>query len=117
MLVVCFIDCLLKVLGTEGKLPVKIGKGHEMQPLGVGNAALTTMCGSPVGYMQLKFNFINFGTLGNVNDCRGSWVYAVLCGIIFFHHDRAFQRASTLILRHSSILCWCRLCGREFVEF
>jgi len=83
MLVVCYIDCLLKVLGTEGKLPVKVNKDRELQLFGAGNA-LTTVCGAPVGYMQLKFNVINYGILGNIKDRRGSWLYAILCGITFF---------------------------------
>ena len=41
MLIVCFIDCLLKSLGTEGKLPVKVNKDSEMQLFGLGNISTT----------------------------------------------------------------------------
>eukprot|EP00930_Biecheleria_cincta_P027586 TRINITY_DN19351_c0_g1_i1.p1 TRINITY_DN19351_c0_g1~~TRINITY_DN19351_c0_g1_i1.p1 ORF type:complete len:1295 (-),score=236.00 TRINITY_DN19351_c0_g1_i1:83-3967(-) len=83
MLIVCFMDCVLKILGTEGKLPVKVDKNYEMKLLGLGNL-LATVCGSPVGYMQLKFNVINYGIVGNAKDNRGGLFYAVLCCATFF---------------------------------
>mmetsp|Transcript_103888 Transcript_103888/g.300473 ORF Transcript_103888/g.300473 Transcript_103888/m.300473 type:complete len:1397 (-) Transcript_103888:30-4220(-) len=83
MVVVCFIDCLLKVLGTEGKLPVKVDKDREMQLFGACNV-LTTLSGSSVGYMQLKFNVINAGILGSVEDRNGGLVYTLLCAVTWF---------------------------------
>jgi len=82
MIIVCFLDCLLKMMGTEGKLPVKVPKNDEMILDGLGNIA-TTLCGSSVGYMQLKFNVINYGIVGSM-DRRGGFIYAVLCGATFF---------------------------------
>eukprot|EP00931_Biecheleriopsis_adriatica_P043689 TRINITY_DN24965_c0_g1_i1.p1 TRINITY_DN24965_c0_g1~~TRINITY_DN24965_c0_g1_i1.p1 ORF type:complete len:1445 (+),score=305.67 TRINITY_DN24965_c0_g1_i1:40-4374(+) len=83
MVLVCFIDCVLKILGTEGKLPIKVDKNYEMKLFGFGNL-LTAACGSPVGYMQLKFNVINFGIVGNASDNRGGILYALLCAATFF---------------------------------
>mmetsp|Transcript_62254 Transcript_62254/g.114355 ORF Transcript_62254/g.114355 Transcript_62254/m.114355 type:complete len:1451 (-) Transcript_62254:247-4599(-) len=83
MIVVCLIDCLLKISSTESKLPVKVDKDYECTLHGAGNF-LTTITGSSVGYMQLKFNVINFGVLGNIEDRRGGIVYALLCGACFF---------------------------------
>eukprot|EP00927_Polykrikos_kofoidii_P077220 TRINITY_DN74187_c0_g1_i1.p1 TRINITY_DN74187_c0_g1~~TRINITY_DN74187_c0_g1_i1.p1 ORF type:complete len:1361 (+),score=210.65 TRINITY_DN74187_c0_g1_i1:155-4237(+) len=83
MLIVCTIDCMLKIASTETKLPVKVDKNYEAFLYGTGNL-LTTLCGSTVGYMQLKFNVINYGILGNVTDYRGAIVYALLCGLGFF---------------------------------
>mmetsp|Transcript_1723 Transcript_1723/g.3188 ORF Transcript_1723/g.3188 Transcript_1723/m.3188 type:complete len:1472 (-) Transcript_1723:364-4779(-) len=83
MIVVCLIDCLLKISSTESKLPVKVDKDYECTLHGAGNF-LTTITGSSVGYMQLKFNVINYGVLGNCTDRRGGVVYSILCGICFF---------------------------------
>eukprot|EP00931_Biecheleriopsis_adriatica_P039348 TRINITY_DN22504_c0_g1_i1.p1 TRINITY_DN22504_c0_g1~~TRINITY_DN22504_c0_g1_i1.p1 ORF type:complete len:1522 (+),score=333.79 TRINITY_DN22504_c0_g1_i1:666-4568(+) len=83
MLIVCFMDCVLKIVGTEGKLPIKVDRNYEMKLFGLGNI-LTTLCGSPVGYMQLKFNVINFGIVGNANERRGGIVYGLLCAVTFF---------------------------------
>jgi len=83
MLVVCVLDCLLKISGTETKLPVKVDKDYEIQLVGAGNL-LTCATGSAVGYMQLKFNVINYGILRNIKDRRAAVIYAVLCGACFF---------------------------------
>jgi len=83
MLIVVVLDCLLKISSTESKLPVTVNKDYEIQLHGLGNLA-TVACGSPVGYMQLKFNVINFGILGNIHDRRSGALYALLCGVCFF---------------------------------
>lgn len=83
MIVVVLLDCLLKLSSTESKLPVKADKDYEIQLFGVVNTA-TTMCFCSVGYMQLKFNVINFGVMGNVVDRRGGIIYACLCGLCYF---------------------------------
>jgi len=82
-LVVCFLDCVLKVLGTESKLPVKVDKDRELQIFGLSNL-LTAFSGSSVGYMQLKFNMINAGILGTAHDRRGGLVYGVLSAVTWF---------------------------------
>jgi len=83
MIVVCIIDCLLKISSTESKLPVKVDKDYEASLYGLGNI-LTTASGSSVGYMQLKFNVINYGVIGNIKDRRAGVIYALLCGACFF---------------------------------
>jgi len=83
MLVVCVLDCLLKISGTETKMPLKVDKDYELQLVGAGNI-VTAATGSSVAYAQLKFNVINFGILGNTKDRRGSIVYAILIGGTFF---------------------------------
>merc|ERR1719327_2163116 len=83
MIIICVLDCLLKIAGTETKLPVKIDKDNEIRLFGLGNI-LTVLSGSSVGYMQLKFNIISFGVMGNVEDRRCGLIYALLCGIFFF---------------------------------
>lgn len=83
MIIVCLLDCMLKVSSTESKLPVTVSKDYEVQLFGYGNF-ITPLCGSSVGYMQLKFNIINFGVMGNVKDRRAGAMYAILCGCIFF---------------------------------
>jgi len=83
MVIVCLIDCILKLSSTEAKLPVKAHKDFEIQLYGAGNV-MTAMCGSSVGYMQLKFNVIAFGVMGNVEDRRGGVIYALLCAACFF---------------------------------
>jgi len=83
MIVVCILDCLLKLSSTESKLPVKADKDYEIQVYGLCNF-FTTLCGSSVGYMQLKFNVINYGVMGNVDDNRGGILYALFCGACFF---------------------------------
>jgi len=90
MLIVCLIDCLLKVSSTENKLPVKVAKDYEVQLYGLGNV-LTTCFGSSVGYMQLKFNVINFGVMGNSKDRRGSIFYALACAACFFGQIEQFN--------------------------
>mmetsp|Transcript_65921 Transcript_65921/g.169648 ORF Transcript_65921/g.169648 Transcript_65921/m.169648 type:complete len:1614 (-) Transcript_65921:40-4881(-) len=83
MMVVIILDCMLKISSTEVKLPVKVDKDYELKLFGTGNV-LTTLLGQSVGYMQLKFNVINYGVLGNVTDRRAGAIYALLCGICFF---------------------------------
>lgn len=79
MLIVCVLDCVLKISATENKMPCKVQTDYEIMLHGAGNA-LVVACGSPVGYMQLKFNVINYGVMGNVADRRAGWLYAGLCG-------------------------------------
>eukprot|EP00929_Paragymnodinium_shiwhaense_P064921 TRINITY_DN3259_c0_g1_i3.p1 TRINITY_DN3259_c0_g1~~TRINITY_DN3259_c0_g1_i3.p1 ORF type:complete len:1673 (+),score=413.05 TRINITY_DN3259_c0_g1_i3:114-5132(+) len=84
MLVVVVIDSLLKIASTESKVPdTKCDKEHEITLYGMANLP-TALCGGSVGYMQLKFNVINFGILGNTLDRRGAFIYATLCGVCFF---------------------------------
>eukprot|EP00928_Gymnodinium_smaydae_P046818 TRINITY_DN3120_c0_g1_i2.p1 TRINITY_DN3120_c0_g1~~TRINITY_DN3120_c0_g1_i2.p1 ORF type:complete len:1305 (-),score=253.39 TRINITY_DN3120_c0_g1_i2:1124-4846(-) len=83
MVIVCVLDCLLKVSSTESKLPVIPDKDYEVQLYGWSNF-LTAACGSSVGYMQLKFNVINFGIVGNVVDRRAGLVYAALSALCYF---------------------------------
>merc|ERR1719498_387187 len=90
MIVVCLLDCLLKISSTESKLPVKTDKDYEIQLYGYANI-LTTLCGSSVGYMQLKFNVINFRVMGNCTDRRGGIIYAILCGLCFFYKTDLFN--------------------------
>jgi len=97
MLIVCTLDCMLKVSSTESKLPVKVEKDYEVQLYGYGNV-LTTLCGQTVGYMQLKFNVINYGVMGNTTDRRGGLIYALLCGICFFFTVEHFNLLPRLFL-------------------
>eukprot|EP00928_Gymnodinium_smaydae_P002165 TRINITY_DN10765_c0_g2_i4.p1 TRINITY_DN10765_c0_g2~~TRINITY_DN10765_c0_g2_i4.p1 ORF type:complete len:1488 (+),score=352.65 TRINITY_DN10765_c0_g2_i4:76-4539(+) len=83
MVIVVLLDCLLKISSTESKLPVKVDKEWEIQVYGASNFA-TALCGSSVGYMQLKFNVINYGVVGNITDRRAGVIYALLCGVCFF---------------------------------
>jgi MFS superfamily sulfate permease-like transporter/Ca2+-binding EF-hand superfamily protein/CRP-like cAMP-binding protein len=83
MLIVVVLDCLLKISSTEGKLPVQVHKDYEIQLHGI-SSFFSVLTGSTVGYMQLKFNVINYGVMGNVRDRRGGLVYAALCGAGFF---------------------------------
>jgi Ca2+-binding EF-hand superfamily protein len=85
MIVVCLLDCLLKLSSTESKLPLTVDKDYEIKFHGIGNF-ITFLQGSSVGYMQLKFNVINFGVMGNTKDRRGGYIYAVLCGIFGFFY-------------------------------
>jgi len=75
---------------------VKVDKDREMQLFGAGNL-LTAACGSSVGYMQLKFNVINFGIMGNM-DRRGGFVYAALCMITFFTTIEHFNKLPRFFL-------------------
>jgi len=90
MLVVVMLDVLLKIAGTEGKLPVKVDKDFEVILYGAGNI-FNTLCGGTVGYMQLKFNVINFGVMGNVVDRRAGYIYALMCGVCFFYMIEHFN--------------------------
>jgi SulP family sulfate permease len=90
MIIICLLDCLLKLSSTDSKLPVKAEKDYEIQLYGATNL-LTTLCGSSVGYMQLKFNVINYGVLGNITDRRAGAIYAVFCGICFFWSTDLFN--------------------------
>eukprot|EP00927_Polykrikos_kofoidii_P016831 TRINITY_DN17633_c0_g1_i1.p1 TRINITY_DN17633_c0_g1~~TRINITY_DN17633_c0_g1_i1.p1 ORF type:complete len:1491 (-),score=256.50 TRINITY_DN17633_c0_g1_i1:185-4657(-) len=83
MIVVVLLDCLLKISSTEAKLPLVVDKDYEICLYGLGNF-FTVASGSTIGYMQLKFNVINFGVMGNVFDRRAGLIYATLCGICFF---------------------------------
>jgi len=83
MLVVVLMDSMLKVKNTENKMPIVPQADYEVQLFG-GCNALMAACGAPVGYMQLKFNVINFGIIGNTKDRRSGVVYAVLCAVTFF---------------------------------
>lgn len=83
MIVLVLLDCLLKVNATESKLHLKVDKDYEVQLHGMSNI-LTTLTGSSVGYMQLKFNVINAGVMQNMKDRRGGMIYAILCGVCYF---------------------------------
>jgi SulP family sulfate permease len=83
MIIVVVLDCLLKISSTESKLPVSVHKDYEIQLHGISNI-FSVLTGSTVGYMQLKFNVINYGVMGNVTDRRGGFIYALLCGSCFF---------------------------------
>jgi len=83
MIIVVVLDCLLKISSTESKLPVQVAKDYEIQLAGISNI-FSVLTGSTVGYMQLKFNVINYGVMGNVRDRRAGVMYAILCGVGFF---------------------------------
>ncbi|CAK0826055.1 unnamed protein product [Prorocentrum cordatum] len=83
MLVVVLMDSMLKVKNTENKMPIVPQADYEVQLFG-GCNALMAACGAPVGYMQLKFNVINYGIIGNTKDRRSGVVYAMLCAVTFF---------------------------------
>lgn len=83
MIIVVLLDCLLKISSTEAKLPVTVDKDYEICLNGLGNVA-TVASGSTIGYMQLKFNVINYGVMGNIYDRRGGIIYGFLCGTCFF---------------------------------
>jgi MFS superfamily sulfate permease-like transporter len=83
MILVVLIDCVLKISSTEAKLPIKaLDKNHEIKVYGAGNLAVLC-CGGTVGYMQLKFNVINFGITGDHTDRRAGFVYALFCLICY----------------------------------
>ncbi|CAK0802840.1 unnamed protein product [Prorocentrum cordatum] len=90
MIIVCGLDCALKLFNTDTKLPVKTDKDYEVKLYAATNV-LTTMGGFSVGYMQLKFNVINFGVMGNASDRRGGMMYALLCGLCFFGSTDPFN--------------------------
>lgn len=90
MVVVVVLDCLLKMLGTEAKLGVKVDKDKEVQLYGAANV-LSLCSGGSVGYMQLKFNVINSGVMGNTVDRRAGALYALLCGAGFFGTIQLFN--------------------------
>mmetsp|Transcript_63589 Transcript_63589/g.176882 ORF Transcript_63589/g.176882 Transcript_63589/m.176882 type:complete len:1421 (-) Transcript_63589:166-4428(-) len=83
MIIVCVLDCLLKMSSTETKLPVKVDKDYEVSLYGLSNIPVV-LAGSSVGYMQLKFNVINYGVMGTVKDRRAGMIYAILCATAFF---------------------------------
>jgi len=83
MIIVCVLDCLLKMSSTETKLPVKVNKDYEAQLFGLSNIPVV-LTGSSVGYMQLKFNVINYGVMGTVKDRRGGLIYAFFCATAYF---------------------------------
>eukprot|EP00448_Togula_jolla_P031602 CAMPEP_0170632104 /NCGR_PEP_ID=MMETSP0224-20130122/35076_1 /TAXON_ID=285029 /ORGANISM="Togula jolla, Strain CCCM 725" /LENGTH=1405 /DNA_ID=CAMNT_0010960647 /DNA_START=23 /DNA_END=4240 /DNA_ORIENTATION=+ len=90
MIGVCSLDCLLKLGATESKLPLKVKKDPELQLFGLGNIINVIFC-SGVGYMQLKFNVINYGVLGNVTDRRAGFIYGCLAGLGFFWSKEHFN--------------------------
>eukprot|EP00928_Gymnodinium_smaydae_P032492 TRINITY_DN23520_c0_g1_i1.p1 TRINITY_DN23520_c0_g1~~TRINITY_DN23520_c0_g1_i1.p1 ORF type:complete len:1437 (+),score=303.86 TRINITY_DN23520_c0_g1_i1:268-4311(+) len=90
MVFVVLLDCILKISSTESKLPVSIEKDYEIQLAGAGNLA-SVLCCSTVGYMQLKFNVINYGVMGNVTDRRAGIIYAIMCGVCFFFEIEHFN--------------------------
>jgi len=83
MIIVVTLDCVLKVSSTDTKMPLHVDKDYEVRLHGINNL-LTAPTGSAVGYMQLKFNVINYGILGNVTDRRAGMIYASLCAICYF---------------------------------
>ncbi|CAK0904983.1 unnamed protein product, partial [Prorocentrum cordatum] len=90
MIIVVMMDCLLKIKNTENKLPIVPESTYESQLFGICNAMMFA-CGSPCGYMQLKFNVINFGIMGNSTDRRGGMIYAALCAVCFFGTTAPFN--------------------------
>ena len=69
MIILVTLDCMLKLSATESKLPVKVPKDDELRLVGKTNS-LMAFCGTSVGYMQLKFNVMNYGIIGTVTDRR-----------------------------------------------
>lgn len=83
MVIVVLLDSMLKVKNTENKMPIVPQADYELQLFG-GCNALMAVFGAPVGYMQLKFNVINYGIIGNTKDRRAGVLYACLCAVTFF---------------------------------
>eukprot|EP00928_Gymnodinium_smaydae_P099586 TRINITY_DN9547_c0_g1_i1.p1 TRINITY_DN9547_c0_g1~~TRINITY_DN9547_c0_g1_i1.p1 ORF type:complete len:1303 (-),score=213.68 TRINITY_DN9547_c0_g1_i1:1048-4380(-) len=83
MVIVVVLDCLLKVSATENKLPIRVDANKELWTVGVANL-LTSMFSTCVGYMQLKFNVINYGIVHNISDRRAGFLYALLCAVCYF---------------------------------
>jgi len=110
MIIVVLLDCLLKIMGTESKLHMKVDRDYEVNLHGLGNIA-TTLTGSSVGYMQLKFNVINAGIMGNVKDRRGAMFYAALCAVCYFgtiapiNYMPRFFVGSLLFFAGSGFIC------------
>jgi len=97
MIIVIVLDCMLKISSTETKMPVKTDKNYEITLYGMGNI-LTTLTGQTVGYMQLKFNVINYGVLGNVKDRRAGIIYSLMCGFCFFYSTELINYLPRLFL-------------------
>jgi len=97
MILVVVLDCSLKISSTENKIPVKVDKNYEISLYGAVNG-LVALFASTVGYMQLKFNVINFGVMGNTEDRRAGIIYAVLCGAAFFSSIEFFNYLPRLFL-------------------
>ena len=74
---------MLKLHATESKIPVKVPKDRELKLLGATNV-LVSACGGSPGYMQLKFNVMNYGIVGSVTDRRAGVLYALLCAACYF---------------------------------
>lgn len=85
MLVVCLLDALVTSLRTtEAKLSLKIPhKNYEISLSGAGNI-IGAFFSSAAGYMQLKFNIVNSGVLGNVKDRRSGILYALAISTAYF---------------------------------
>jgi len=83
MIIVVTLDCVLKVSSTDTKMPVHVDKDYEVRMHGINNL-LTAPTGSAVGYMQLKFNVINYGIIGNVTDRKAGIIYSLLMAVCYF---------------------------------
>jgi MFS superfamily sulfate permease-like transporter len=122
MVVVCLLDCVLKISSTEEKLPIEVDKDYEICLYGATNA-LTTACGSSVGYMQLKFNVINYGICGNITDRRAGAIYACMCGacffgtIYFFNYLPRFFLTALLFFAGSGFVAENLWGSRKFLSF
>eukprot|EP00439_Symbiodinium_sp_Y106_P062486 s1861_g9.t1 len=109
MILVVVLDCSLKISSTENKIPVKVDKNYEISLYGAVNAIVSVFA-STVGsigcihlgvsesYMQLKFNVINYGVMGNVVDRRAGIIYSLLCGAAFFSSIEFFNYLPRLFL-------------------
>eukprot|EP00440_Ansanella_granifera_P063965 gb/GFBE01069349.1/.p1 GENE.gb/GFBE01069349.1/~~gb/GFBE01069349.1/.p1 ORF type:complete len:1475 (+),score=346.26 gb/GFBE01069349.1/:1-4425(+) len=122
MIIVVLLDCSLKISSTENKLPVKVDKNYEISVYGAGNA-LIALSGSTVGYMQLKFNVINYGVLGNIRDRRAGVIYAVMCGVPFFWSIELFNYlprfflSALLFFAGAGFVCENLWGSRKFLSF
>mmetsp|Transcript_85513 Transcript_85513/g.151322 ORF Transcript_85513/g.151322 Transcript_85513/m.151322 type:complete len:1357 (-) Transcript_85513:177-4247(-) len=83
MLIVCTLDCALKLRATESKLPVKPDPDSEIMLFGLLNGPVAC-CGGAATYMQLKFNVISFGVMRNTEDRRAGLLHALMCGACYF---------------------------------
>mmetsp|Transcript_40459 Transcript_40459/g.93012 ORF Transcript_40459/g.93012 Transcript_40459/m.93012 type:complete len:1420 (+) Transcript_40459:129-4388(+) len=90
MVIVVTLDCVLKVSATDTKMPLHVDKDYEVRLHGINNL-LTAPFGHAVGYMQLKFNVINYGIIGNTSDRKPGIIYASLCAICYFYTIEPFN--------------------------
>jgi len=90
MVIVVALDCVLKVSATDTKMPLHVDKDYEVRMHGINNL-MTAPLGHTVGYMQLKFNVINYGIIGNITDRKPGIIYASLCAICYFYTIEAFN--------------------------